>query len=196
MGFSFSGAAPNNGPDLHPAQGRTRSASGRSSRCTAVLNRIRGPMFGIPGAIVVPFAPPAIKGLSTFGGFQFEVLDQTGGDIAGLGRGPRRRSSAARQRVGAGDRAVQQLPRRRPAAGGRHRSRQGPRPRPAAARGHRRASVFLGSQYVNDFDFNNRAYRVYVQADQAFRAKPERPAADLRARRGRPDGAARHRSSG
>jgi HAE1 family hydrophobic/amphiphilic exporter-1 len=33
-------------------------------------------------------------------------------------------------------------------------------------------SVFTGSQYVNDFDFNNRAYRVYVQADQNFRAEP------------------------
>ncbi len=33
-------------------------------------------------------------------------------------------------------------------------------------------AVLLGSQYVNDFDFNNRAYRVYVQGDQAFRAKP------------------------
>ena len=33
--------------------------------------------------------------------------------------------------------------------------------------------VFLGSQYVNDFDFNNRAYRVYVQADQRFRASPQ-----------------------
>jgi hydrophobic/amphiphilic exporter-1 (mainly G- bacteria), HAE1 family len=29
--------------------------------------------------------------------------------------------------------------------------------------------VFMGSQYVNDFDFNNRTYRVYVQADQQFR---------------------------
>ena len=42
--------------------------------------------------------------------------------------------------------------------------------------------VFLGSQYVNDFDFNNRAYRVYVQADQRFRAQPGRPEAALRAR--------------
>ena len=33
-------------------------------------------------------------------------------------------------------------------------------------------SVLLGSQYVNDFDFNNRAYRVYVQGDQQFRAQP------------------------
>jgi HAE1 family hydrophobic/amphiphilic exporter-1 len=32
--------------------------------------------------------------------------------------------------------------------------------------------VFLGSQYVNDFDFNNRSYRVYVQADQQFRGDP------------------------
>jgi HAE1 family hydrophobic/amphiphilic exporter-1 len=32
--------------------------------------------------------------------------------------------------------------------------------------------VLLGSQYVNDFDFNNRAYRVYVQGDQQFRAQP------------------------
>ena len=32
--------------------------------------------------------------------------------------------------------------------------------------------VFLGSAYVNDFDFNNRAYRVYVQADQQYRSDP------------------------
>ena len=32
--------------------------------------------------------------------------------------------------------------------------------------------MLLGSQYVNDFDFNNRAYRVYVQGDQQFRAEP------------------------
>src|ERR1700759_5836515 len=31
--------------------------------------------------------------------------------------------------------------------------------------------VYMGSVYVNDFDFNNRAYRVYVQADEGFRAQ-------------------------
>ena len=45
--------------------------------------------------------------------------------------------------------------------------------------------VFLGSQYVNDFDFNNRAYRVYVQADQKFRNDPDDAGAVLRARRRR-----------
>ena len=33
--------------------------------------------------------------------------------------------------------------------------------------------IFLGSQYVNDFEFNNRAYRVYVQADQRYRSNPQ-----------------------
>ncbi len=31
--------------------------------------------------------------------------------------------------------------------------------------------VYMGSQYVNDFDFNNRSYRVYVQADEPFRMR-------------------------
>jgi len=43
-----------------------------------------GPLMGIPGGLVIPVAPPAIQGLSTFGGFQFEVLDATGGDISQL----------------------------------------------------------------------------------------------------------------
>src|SRR5207302_9583491 len=30
--------------------------------------------------------------------------------------------------------------------------------------------VYMGSAYVNDFDFNSRSYRVYVQADKQFRA--------------------------
>ena len=33
--------------------------------------------------------------------------------------------------------------------------------------------IFMGSAYVNDFDFNNRTYRVYVQADRQFRSKPQ-----------------------
>src|SRR6516164_1682536 len=32
--------------------------------------------------------------------------------------------------------------------------------------------IYLGSLYVNDFDFNNRAYRVFVQADRQFRSQP------------------------
>src|ERR1019366_3517509 len=33
--------------------------------------------------------------------------------------------------------------------------------------------VYMGSAYVNDFDFNNRSYRVYVQADKQFRSEAQ-----------------------
>jgi len=31
----------------------------------------------------------------------------------------------------------------------------------------------MGSVYVNDFDFNNRSYRVYVQSEGRYRSKPK-----------------------
>ena len=31
----------------------------------------------------------------------------------------------------------------------------------------------MGSAYVNDFDFNNRSYRVYIQADKQFRSRAQ-----------------------
>ena len=37
----------------------------------------------------------------------------------------------------------------------------------------RTLQVFLGSEYVNDFDMGSRIYRVYVQADQKFRSNPK-----------------------
>jgi HAE1 family hydrophobic/amphiphilic exporter-1 len=33
--------------------------------------------------------------------------------------------------------------------------------------------IYMGSSYVNDFDFNNRSYRVYVQADKQFRGQAQ-----------------------
>ena len=171
MGFSFSGAAPNNGlifTMLKPYDERRRA----DQSLGAVLNRVRGAMFGIPGAIVVPFAPPAIQGLSVFGGFQFEVLDQTGGDISGLAEA----TAAVAQQGNQSGRVA-----------GLFSSFRADDPQLVVDidRDKARAlglplrevtdalQIFLGSQYVNDFDFNSRAYRVYAQADQRFRASPD-----------------------
>ena len=171
MGFSFSGAAPNNGMLFTRLKGY-EEREGREHSLDAVLHRVRGPMTSIPGAIVVPFPPPAIQGLSVFGGFQFELLDQSGGDITGL-------ASVTRNLVGAAA--------KNPALAGVFSAFRANDPQLVVDIDRDRArslslplrevtdalQVFLGSQYVNDFDFNNRAYRVYVQADQAFRASPQ-----------------------
>ena len=83
MGFSFSGASPNRGLlfiRLKPFDERRED----SQSAQAVVGRLRGALGGISGAIVVPFLPPPIRGLGAFGGFQFELLDQTGGPIENL----------------------------------------------------------------------------------------------------------------
>ena len=65
-----------------------------------------------------------------------------------------------------------------------------------SARSRPRCRRSSARRYVNDFQFNNRAYRVYVQADAQFRSAPRDLKADLRALAQRPDGAARERRHG
>ncbi len=97
-GFSFSGSAPNQGlifARLKPFEERRKKEQSLSE----LLNRLRGPiMFGIKGAFVIPVAPPAIQGLQVFGGFSFEVLDSSGGDISNL-------ANVTYQMMGRGQRA-------------------------------------------------------------------------------------------
>jgi len=169
-GFSFSGAASNNGlmfSRLKPFSER----QGKEHSLEAVLGRVRGQAFGITGALVIPVAPPPIQGISTFGGFQFEVLDLAGGDINQL-------ASVTRDVAAAGNKSG------RVAGLFSAFTANDPQLLVTIDRDKARSlglpirevtdalAVLLGSQYVNDFDFNNRAYRVYVQGDQQFRSKP------------------------
>ncbi len=169
-GFSFAGNGPNKGMlfvALHPLEHR----KGPQHSVSAVVNSIRGRLMGIPGAMVLPFEPPAIRGVGSFGGFQFEVQEETdrnlevlfgtvmqmaqegnqGGILNGLFSSftvndPQLRVTVDRFKAKALNVNLQEL--------------------------FSTMQVFLGSQYVNDFDFMNRIYRVYVQADQRFRSQP------------------------
>jgi HAE1 family hydrophobic/amphiphilic exporter-1 len=171
MGFSFSGAASNTGlmfVRLKPYEQRR----GPDHVLQAVLGRVSGPLFAIPGAIVASFTPPAIPGLSRFGGFEFQVLDQTGTNIDTLAQGLQAVVAAGNQSpklralfstFTANDPQMQvTINRQRALALGLPLSEI-----------TNAMQIFLGSQYVNDFEFNNRAYRVYVQADQRYRSDPQ-----------------------
>jgi len=171
MGFSFSGAAPNQGiifVRLKPFEDR----KGDAHSAQAVIGRLMPKLMSIPGAMVLSFAPPPIPGLSRFGGFEFQVLDQTGTDINTLARGAYGVMGAAAQSskvrgvftpFTANDpQLVVSIDRQRALAAGV------PLGEITSA-----MQTFLGSSYVNDFQFNNRAYRVYVQADQQYRAGPQ-----------------------
>ena len=170
LGFSFTGNASNQGiifTLLKPFEERQRP----EQRVQALLPRLRGPLFGIQGGLVVPFAPPGVN-IGNVGGFTFEVLDQGGAtDIQSLG-------NAVQALVGASQRSTQ--------VAGLFSSFTANDPQLAVDIDREKAQslglpigeitsalqIYLGSSYVNDFDFNNRAYRVYVQADKAYRSDP------------------------
>src|SRR5262249_47407622 len=76
-GWSFLGSGPNRGTtfcSLKDWEERKKAGSDVES----VIDKLRGPLMGIGGAFVLPFAPPSVEGVGSFGGFQFELEDQTG----------------------------------------------------------------------------------------------------------------------
>jgi hydrophobic/amphiphilic exporter-1 (mainly G- bacteria), HAE1 family len=172
-GFSFGGSAPNAGLvflSLRPYSQR----KGREHTSASLINRLRGPFFGISGAIVIPFEPPAVQGLGQFGGFQFELLDQGNHTLQDLDKVTHdlTRSGAARPEkdltglfttyTASDPQYVITIDREKA------KSLHIPLSQITDT-----LSVYMGSAYINDFDFNNRSYRVYVQADKQFRSHPQ-----------------------
>ena len=171
-GFSFSGAASNYAMvfvNLKPFSDR----KGEAHSALTLVNRLRGPFASISGASVVPFNPPAVQGLGQFGGFQFEVEDQGAASLQQL-----QESTQALVRAGNQDRSnltglfssftandpqfVVNIDR------GEAKSLNVPLSQITDA-----LQVYLGSVYVNNFTFNNRSYRVYVQAAEQYRSHPD-----------------------
>ncbi len=171
MGFSFGGAASNSGI-MFVRLKEFDDRPGKEHALQTILGRVTGPLMSIPGAIIVGFPPPSIPGLGRFGGFEFQVLDRTGTDINNLAQATQAVTAAGNQSpklrglfssFTANDPQLQvTIDRQRALALGL------PLNEITSA-----MQIFLGSQYVNDFEFNNRAYRVYVQADQRFRSSPQ-----------------------
>ncbi len=167
-GFSLNGGSSSNSgvvfAPLKPIDDRRGKGHGASD----IVARVGPKLFGIPGAIVVPFEPPAINGIGSFGGFQFILQDQGRNTLADLDTVAHKVVAASRQgndltglftSFTANDpQKLVQIDRQKAKAIGV------PISQITSALG-----VYMGSQYVNDFDFNNRSYRVYVQADERFR---------------------------
>ena len=170
-GFSFGGSAPNRALVFAPMKSITER-KGEAHSVSTVINKLRGPLFGIGGAIVVPFAPPAVQGLGAFGGFQFIVQDQGGhsleefskitNSLVGAGNADKNLSRLFTSFTANDPQFVVKIDREKA------RVLQVPLQQITDTLG-----IYMGSRYVNDFDFNNRSYRVYVQASKEFRSNPK-----------------------
>jgi HAE1 family hydrophobic/amphiphilic exporter-1 len=167
-GFSFAGAAANQGLIFVPLKPYSQR-KGEEHSAKAIVNRARPMLFGVSGAIVFATLPPPIQGLGQFGGFQFVLQDlgaHTPEELAAATQGLMRQAAGRKELVGlytaftANDPQYLVTIDREKA-----KSLHVPLSQITDTLG-----VFMGSAYVNDFDFNNRSYRVYVQADKQFRA--------------------------
>jgi hydrophobic/amphiphilic exporter-1 (mainly G- bacteria), HAE1 family len=178
MGFSLAGgSSPNSGlifAPLKPINERTKMGENYSAK--AIVADVGPKLFGVPGGIAFAAEPPAIAGIGTVGGFQFMLLDagrNTFGDIdrvahtiVGKSRTPGSGLTGMNTTFTSNDpQLLVTIDREKAKTIGV------PFSQITAALG-----TFMGSSYVNDFDFNNRSYRVYVQADEQFR----RTSQDLR----------------
>ena len=178
MGFSLSGgSSPNSGlifAPLKPINERTKMGDKYTAR--AIVLDVGPKLFGVPGGIAFAAEPPAVAGIGTVGGFQFILQDSgrnTFGDIdriahtlVGKGRAPGSGLTGMNTTFTSNDpQLFVTIDREKAKAMGVSFSQI------TAA-----LNTFMGSSYVNDFDFNNRSYRVYVQADAPYR----RNAQDLR----------------
>jgi HAE1 family hydrophobic/amphiphilic exporter-1 len=171
-GFTFAGTGANLGTvfcTLEPWEQR----EGPQHSVAALIARLRGPLASIGAAKVVPFMPPTIRGVGSVGGFQFIVEDTS------VGRSLDDLSAATHALVrGAAD---------EPRLAGIFTSFTSDTPVLTVDVDRAKAEslavpvdeifstlqTMMGSSYVNDFNYANRTYRVYVQAKQSFRDTPD-----------------------
>jgi HAE1 family hydrophobic/amphiphilic exporter-1 len=170
-GYSFAGNGPNRGivfVTLRPWNARR----GPGHAMADVLEHLSYPLTRITGAEVVAFPPPAVDGIGNVGGFQFVMQDRS--------------LSASLETIASVSAALLTKARAAPELSGVFSSFSADDPQLVVQVDRERTKalgigldqvfstlqISLGAQYVNDFDFAHRAYRVYVQAEAAARDSP------------------------
>jgi multidrug efflux pump len=138
----------------------------------AVAGALNQQFGAIPDAFIAMFPPPPVQGLGTTGGFKLQIEDKAGLGTAALDKATK--DFLAKAQVA-------------PELGGLFSSFQVNVPQLYADLDRVKArqlgvpvtdvfdtlQIYLGSQYVNDFNRFGRTYSVRVQADAEFRARPE-----------------------
>jgi len=144
---------------------------GEKHSAETIINELRGPLMGISDAMIFPTLPPIIQGLGQYGGFEFELQQTGGGSLEELEQVYYQFVAKAAQHkeltplfatfTARDPQFVIQIDREKAKSLG-----------VSFTEITSALQIYMGSAYVNDFDFNNRSYRVYVQADAPFRSQP------------------------
>ena len=163
-----------NGPNVASLFPRLAPWSKRKEpelHAAAILGRLRARLGAIQDAVVVVFPPPPIRGISSGGGFQFELQSVGGRSLEELDAVARQMIEAARQQpqLAAAYTAFRPGVPQLDAQVDRAKSKALGVP---VSDVFESLQIFLGSLYVNDFNSFGRVWRVQLQAEPAYRASP------------------------
>lgn len=145
---------------------------GDAESAGAIAGALNQQFAGIKGANVIVFPPPPLMGLGQTGGFKLQLEDRAGLGYAELDKATKALVAKAYQtKELAGVFSGFQINTPQIYADiDRTRARQ---LGVSVSDIFNTMQVYLGSQYVNDFNRFGRTYSVRVQADAAYRAQPE-----------------------
>lgn len=171
-GFAFGGSSANQGVIFSPLK-PFKERRGPQHSAQAVIGKLWGKFSQIPEANIFPVNPPAIRGLGNFGGFVYQLQDQQGSeDINKLVQVMGQLLGAANQNPAIGQ-AFSRFSANTPQFIIEVNRNKAQALQVSIDDIFSTLQTALGSRYVNDFTLQQRTYRVYVQADQQFRANPQ-----------------------
>jgi HAE1 family hydrophobic/amphiphilic exporter-1 len=171
MGYSMAGSASNAGMmfvSTKPSDQRRGKGHSATDIVADLSPKLQSLMFAPNGGLIMMIEPPAVQGVGSYGGFQFMLQDKGNNTLSDLDRVAHQIVGASKTRkdltnlittFSANDPQMLVTIDREKA-----KAMNVPLSQITSTLG-----VFMGSEYVNDFDYNNRTYRVYAQADQPFR---------------------------
>ena len=166
-GFGFTGSAPNRGIAFLPLKPWSERR-GPQHTFSAILGRLYPLLAQESEAQVFALNPPAVQGIGNYGGFQFQVLNQGDASYPEMTAAVNRLLYAVNTDphfAGAFTTFNDVTPQYNLEID-RDKAESLGIPFESIAQ---TLGAFEGSAYVNDFDYRNNTYRVYVQADQRFR---------------------------
>jgi HAE1 family hydrophobic/amphiphilic exporter-1 len=172
-GFGLNGNGPNQGTfflklkDWKERQGEKHSAN-------AIIQRLNGALMQNQDALILTFNPPAVSGYGVSGGFEFQLQDRSNGQLS-----IDQFLAIAQQMIAKANKnpALRQVFTQFTASTPQYQIDIN-RDRLEAldvdfSQAINTLGAYIGGQYINDFTFSQRSYRVYIQADQQFRSSPD-----------------------
>jgi HAE1 family hydrophobic/amphiphilic exporter-1 len=167
----FDGATFTNAPNagaifsgLEPFE--QRDAKGLSA--DAILASLRQRLASIQDAFIITIPPPPVNGIGTAGGFKMMVQDRQGAGPAALEAAVNDLAAAANQTPGLAG-VFSLFSTRTPTVYADIDREKAEKLGVSPERVFEALQVYLGSAYINDFNYLGRTYQVMAQADGRFR---------------------------